>query len=363
MLNNSQGVPDPRPHRRRGSSASHSCLPKQARVPVKITSMKVFYFSEAKQGSPEMLRSRLVDSTELVYSGEVPEPADYDVLIAAFPPRDLLEASPNLKALIIPFAGPPQPTQKLLRDFPHVSVHNTPYNHVATAETALALLLASAKFITRGDRELRRGDWSLRYSEQPQLVLNGKTALILGYGRIGQHMAPVCNALGMEVIGLRRTLRPEDERDKNATVLEVSQLSTVLPKADVLLIALPETSETIGLINGEALNQLPDGAVLVNVGRGAVVDEGALYQALVSRKLAAAGLDVWYRYPRDEKRRTNTLPSQYPFHDLENVVLSPHKAGWLGREDDSRMVFLTQMLNAYAAGDELPHKVSLKLGY
>jgi len=325
--------------------------------------VKVFYFSEAKQGSPEALRSRLVDNIELVYGEEVPEPADYDVLIAAFPPRELLEASSNLKALIIPFAGPPQPTQELLRDFPHVAVHNTPYNHVATAETALALLLASAKFIARSDRELRRGDWSLRYSEQPQLVLNGKTALILGYGRIGQHMAPICKALGMEVIGLRRTLRPEDERDKNATVLEVNQLNTVLPKADVLLIALPETPETRGLIDEAALKQLPNGAVLVNVGRGAVVDEAALYRSLVSGKLAAAGLDVWYRYPREEEKRTNTFPSQYPFHDLENVVLSPHKAGWLGREDDSRMVFLAQMLNAYAAGEALPNKVSLELGY
>ena len=108
---------------------------------------------------------------------------------------------------------------------------------------------------------------------------------------------------------------------------------------------------------------MPNGAVLVNVGRGAVVDEAALYQALVSGKLAAAGLDVWYRYPREEKKRTKTLPSQYPFHDLENVVLSPHKAGWLGREDDSRMIFLAQMLNAYAVGEELPNKVSLELGY
>ena len=325
--------------------------------------LKVFHYAEAKQGSPDALAARLDDGVELRYGDEVPEKADYDILIAAFPSRELLEASPYLRALIIPFAGPPRPTQDLLREFPHVAVHNTPYNAVPTAETALALMLASAKFIAKGDRELRRNDWSLRYSERPQLVLRGRTVLILGYGRIGRHMAPVCKALGMNVLGVKRTLRPEDQEDEFATVHEVGELHSLLPQSHVLLVTLPETPETIGLIGEEELALLPEDAVLVNVGRGVVVEEEALYRALVEGRLAAAGLDVWYTYPRKEAERTQTAPSQYPFHELDNVVMSPHRAGWLGVEDESRMIALADMLNRVADNGALPNRVDIELGY
>ena len=325
--------------------------------------LKVFHYSEAKQGSPDALVARLADGVNLRYGDKTPDPADYEILIAASPTPELLEASPRLRALIIPFAGPPRPTQDLLRQYPHITVHNTPYNAVPTAETALALMLASAKFIVKGDQELRRNDWTLRYSERPQLLLEGRTVLILGYGRIGRHVAPVCKALGMDVIGLRRTLQPEDKDDPFATVHETGELRALLPQAQVLLIALPETPETVGLIGQDELARLPRDAVLVNVGRGAVVDEGALYTALAEKKLAAAGLDVWYRYPKTEAERTTTAPSSFPFRELDNVILSPHRAGWLGAEDESRMVALAEMLNAVAAGEPLPNKANVNLGY
>ena len=326
-------------------------------------SLNVFHYAAAKQGSPETLRSRLSNEVNLTYGDTVPDPADFEVLIAAFPSRELLEASPALKALIIPFAGLPGATRERLLDFPHLSVHNAPYNAVATAETALVLLLASAKFVAKGDRELRRGDWSLRYSERPQLTLQGRTVLILGYGRIGRHIAPVCRALGMEVLGLKRTLTPEDRDDPHATVFETERLASLLPQTDTLVITLPETPETVGLIGEKEVHMLPEGALLVNIGRGTIVDEAALYGALERQHLAAAGLDVWYTYPESAEARTATLPSSYPFHELDNVVMSPHKAGWLGREDESRMVFLAQMLNAHAAGQPLPNRINVERGY
>ena len=325
--------------------------------------LKVFHYSEAKQGSPDALAARLADGISLGYGDKAPDPADYEILIAASPTRELLEASSRLRALIIPFAGPPRSTQDLLRQYPHITVHNTPYNAVPTAETALALMLASVKFIVKGDGELRRNDWTLRYSARPQLLLQGRTVLILGYGRIGRHVAPVCKALGMNVIGVKRTLQPEDKNDRFATVHETGELRALLPQAQVLLITLPETPETVGLIGQDELARLPQDAVLVNVGRGAVVDEAALYIALAEKKLAAAGLDVWYRYPKTEAEHTTTAPSSFPFYELDNVILSPHRAGWLGAEDESRMVALAEMLNAVAAGEPLPNKVNVDLGY
>ena len=324
---------------------------------------KVFFHQHVAQGVADDLRAQLLPEVQLHCAEATPEPADYHILIDAFPNQERLEASPALQAVIIPFAGPPASTQALLRGYPQLSVHNAPYNAVPTAETALALMMAAAKFVVKADAALRQGDWRLRYGERPQLLLQGRTVLILGYGRIGRHMAPVCRALGMEVLGLRRTLQPEDAQDPHASVYSIAELPDLLPRADVLLIALPETPETVGLIDAAALARLPADALLVNVGRGAVVEEQALYEALRDGRLAAAGLDVWYRYPKDEAARSHTLPSSYPFQDLDNVVLSPHRAGWLGRNDASNMRFLATMLNAAARGEDLPHQIDLERGY
>ncbi len=325
--------------------------------------LHVFLYEEAKQGAPAQLQARLARNVLLRHGKEPPEPAEYAILIAARPTHALMEASPNLQSLIIPYSGPPQATQELLQQYPAITVHNPPYNYIATAETALTLLLASAKFIVKGDRQLRRGDWRLRYSARPQLTLHGKTVLILGYGRIGRHVARACRALGMAVIGVRRQPTAADQDDPDAQIHSVEALHQLLPKANFLLTALPGTPATEGLLGAEELALLPADAVLVNVGRGAVVDETALYEALVAGRLAAAGIDVWYNYPRTAAERTATLPSRYPLHEMENVILSPHRAGWLGSEDDSRMIMLADMLNEAAAGRPLPNRIDVRLGY
>lgn len=99
------------------------------------------------------------------------------------------------------------------------------------------------------------------------------------------------------------------------------------------------------------------------MGRGAIVDEAALYEALRSGQLAAAGLDVWYNYPRDEAAQTNTPPSQFPFHELDNVVMSPHRGGDEAGIDTLRMQNLAELLNAAALGDEMSNRVDVSAGY
>jgi phosphoglycerate dehydrogenase-like enzyme len=230
---------------------------------------------------------------------------------------------------------------------------------------ALALLLAAARRLVPNDQALRRGDWTLRYDPPPVTILHGKTVLILGYGAIGQYVGRVCRALGMRVMAVRRQPAGPAPADSEATVYGVDALFNLLPQADVLMVTLPLTAETRGLIGAAELALLPAGALLVNVGRGPVVDEAALYQALHSGRLAAAGLDVWYRYPESEAARTHTLPSAYPFHELDNVVLSPHTGGGFGSPytERERMLHLARLLNAIHRGDPTPNRVDLTLGY
>ena len=312
------------------------------------------------------LRARLeshLDPAIRLTTGEAP-PADasYEILVAGRPTPALLEASARLRAVVIPFAGLARKSRELLLGYPVLTVHNLHHNAAATAELALALLLAAAKRIVPMDRALRQGDWRPRWAPQSALGLDGKTALVLGFGAIGRRVAEGCLALGMSVLAVRRQAKG-GERDGRVTVHPPGALPDLLPQANALVICLPLTPETEGMIGATELDLLPPRAVLVNVGRGPIVDEEALYEALVSRRLHSAGLDVWYRYPEDEAAREHTLPANKPLHELDAVVLSPHRGGDNLETEEQWPEALAALLNAGARGEPLPNRVDLAAGY
>jgi phosphoglycerate dehydrogenase-like enzyme len=310
------------------------------------------------------LTARLDPGVRLSLGPGLPEPPDYEVLITGRPERNQIEASPDLKALIVPWAGIPDATRQLMRDYPEIAVHNLHHNALPVAEFALTLLLAAAKFIVPMDRTLRSHDWRPRYQANPSRLLEGRTALILGYGAIGQKLADLCRGLGMQVLAIRRHAPPGGETQANGVRLfPLDELHRLLPQTDALLVCLPHTSETTALVGARELVLLPPRAILVNVGRGPVVDQQALYEALRDGRLYAAGLDVWYHYPEDEAARADTPPADYPFHELPNVVMSPHRAGGSTETDRLRMIHLADLLNAAARGEPMPNRVDLDVGY
>lgn len=323
--------------------------------------------SPTEQLDLDHLHAALDPGIVVTFGAPLPEPARFDVLVAGRPTLAQLQASPNLAALVIPFAGLPEEIRDLLlapaNGLGRVAVYNLHHNTAPTAEMALALLLAAARLIVPNDRALRRGDWRLRYDPPPVTLLRGKRVLILGYGAIGQQVGRVCQALDMQVLAVRRTQHAP--ADAGVALYGPQALPDLLPQADVLMITLPLTEETRGLLGAAELAALPAGALLVNVGRGPVVEEGALYRALADGRLAAAGLDVWYNYPADAAARAHTFPSAYPFHELDNVVLSPHVGGAFGAAgtERERMAHLARLLNALHRGEPAPNRVDLKLGY
>jgi phosphoglycerate dehydrogenase-like enzyme len=301
------------------------------------------------------------------------QPLETDILVGGAVTAEQLARSPGVRAVIVPFAGVPFPTQALLRARPQIALHNLHFNTVSTAEMALTLLLAAAKHLTELDRRIRVGDWRWDDAAHPTDTLPGKTAVILGYGAIGRRLAPLLRALGMAVIGVRRH-RPAEGQEGEARVhgaetrdevrvYAVTDLPELLPRADVLICLLPHTPETEGLLGAAELGLLPAHCVLVNVGRGPVIDEEALYAALAGRRIRAAGIDVWYQYPADEEARGHTFPARLPFHELDNVVMTPHRAGWLQSFEKLRCAALAELLNAAAAGRPLANLVDKELGY
>ncbi|GAB4437323.1 MAG: 2-hydroxyacid dehydrogenase [Anaerolineae bacterium] len=324
--------------------------------------LRVHMLHQPDEDALSALRGALKADVRLSFGREVAGDADYDVLVGGRPEHAHLTASANLHTFIVPWAGIPPETRALLLEHPHLAVHNLHFPAIPVAEATAALLLAAARLVVPADRSLRRGDWTVPYNGGQGVLLYGKTALILGYGAIGRHVARICQGLGMRVIATRRRIT-QPTREGDVEIHPAGALPDLLPRATALIVCLPLTPETEGLIGARELARLPAGAILVNVGRGPIVDEAALYAVLKDGRLFAAALDVWYQYPPDEAARTHTYPSAYPFHELENVVMSAHRTNAVGEIEHFRMEELAQVLDAIAEGREAPNRVDVSAGY
>jgi phosphoglycerate dehydrogenase-like enzyme len=178
----------------------------------------------------------------------------------------------------------------------------------APSEMAWALIFAVAKRIGIEDRVIRAGGWQTGFP----VPLGGKTLGLLGAGRLGGAMVPVAKALGMDVVAWSQNLT--EERCAELGVRGVSK-DELLAAADVLGVFLVFSERSRNTLRAGDLAKMKPGAILVNISRGPIVDEGALIDALRSRRLAGAGLDVFDREP---------LPADHPFRSLDNVVVTPH---------------------------------------
>ncbi len=185
-------------------------------------------------------------------------------------------------------------------------------NTISTAEHAIALMLAAARKIPQADRSVKEGKWERK--KFLGVELRGKTAGVIGLGRVGFEVAKRCRALEMNVLAYDPYVSRERAEQIGVTVVD---LDTLLSQADVITIHVPRTKETIGMIGKEQFEKMRDGVILINAARGGIVDEKALYDAIVSGKVRAAGLDVYEKEPPDPDN---------PLLKLENVVTTPHIA-------------------------------------
>ncbi len=190
---------------------------------------------------------------------------------------------------------------------------------VAVSEHGFALLLALAHGTQFLERYRQKLEWQNDTARTNITPLEGLTMAVIGYGSIGKEFGRKAKAFDMNVIAVSRSGQGDDNSDQAVTV---DKMCDVLPKADVIAVALPANPESEHLLNAKAFSAMKKGALFVNIGRGTTHDEKALIDALQSGNLGGAGLDVFEVEP---------LPADSPLWGMENVVMSPHVAGTSNR--------------------------------
>jgi phosphoglycerate dehydrogenase-like enzyme len=229
---------------------------------------------------------------------------------------DTLRAASGLRWVHIHSAGADRPVyQELIARGVQVST-SSGANAPVVAQTALLGLLALARQWPRLLQAQRQRRWSPLIETGLPRDLQGQTAVIVGWGPVGRELARLLRALGLQVVVVRR--RAEAAAQGIRTVAD-TELRSVLPQADWLVLACPLTERTRGMVGAAELALLPAHCGLVNVARGEVVDEPALVEALRAQRLAGAYLDVFAQEP---------LPEDSPLWDLPNVIATPHSAGF-----------------------------------
>ena len=213
--------------------------------------------------------------------------------------------------------------------------------------------LTGALHFVKGIPELRAQQAERRWRRHTTATLAGRRALVVGLGAIGREVARVFSGLGVEVWGAGRPGHDYDVPGVHRC-LPYTELAAALPGADVLVLCVPLTAETEGMIGAAELRLLPPDAILINLGRGRVVDEGALADVLRAGHLRGAALDVF---------ATEPLPAESPLWRLDNVLVSPHSAATLAEENARIVEIFADNLRRWLAGRPLRNLFQPARGY
>ncbi len=272
---------------------------------------------------------------------------------------DLLANTERLRFQLVPYAGIPVQDRDQLRERPDVQLYNSHFNAGSTAEHAWALLLAVARSLVAASNSLAHGDWSRRYRGPYSLDLAGKNLLVVGHGHVGRRVAEFGRAFSMRVSAIRR----HPGHAEGLTRLGGPEdLASMLPDADAVILCLPDTPDTDGIMDEQAFLAMKPGALIINVGRGGSIREEAFIAALESGRLGGAGIDTWWRYPAGLREAESTPPLSVDPARFPNLVLSPHRASHSAGREEARMDDIARILNDIGAGRP-PRAVDRRLWY
>lgn len=252
-----------------------------------------------------------------------------DVILGPYVTSTILKKARKLKLIQVPWTGMDTFNFAAVEGF-SVPICNTHSNADSVAELGITLVLDLLKKVSYHDRKMRNGDWNR--GQKPlnlqSKILSKQTFCILGCGNIGYRMAKLLHAFKATVIAV-----DDNKSEYNITdnfflkIFPSNAIIEALKISNVVICALPLTDSTQQLIDQELILNMKDGTFLVNMSRAEIIEEDAVYQALLSGKLAGFASDVWWNAPK--RGESKSYPSKYnEFWKMDNVVMSPHRAGF-----------------------------------
>ncbi len=283
-----------------------------------------------------------------------------DMVVGGHFSGEEIEKAKNLKIIFVPWTGVDMLPWEIIRKR-NIAVTNTHANARTVAERAVALLLALTGRIVEFHNDLSQGVWhgfSVGLPESDYWTsVYGKRCSIIGFGNIGKNVARMMKAFDCKIIALKKHYISEIPEYADEVTFD---LETAVSKGDIIFITLPLTPETEGMFDEDILSKMK-GKFLVNVSRGKIIDEKALYFSLKNGILAGAAIDTWYQYPTDSN--TVVLPSRFPIHIFKNVILSPHAAGITKSNIDNMVKDTINIIKTYLKAGKILNKVDPNLMY
>jgi len=261
----------------------------------------------------------------------------------------------NLKLVQIPFVGVDWLDTKFIPS--SVMIANASGHEIAMAEYTIGVILSLALDLNRMDKTFRNGSWEdwPGNIQTPSIhkEIYGKTLGIIGHGLIGKECAKRAKALGMKVLGINRQKRESlpSELDWHGTSRD---LDKVLSESDYLLLACDLNKSTFEMINKNNLFKMKKDSYLINIARGNVCNEEDLFNHLSTNQIAGAAIDTWWVYPYTNPEDSRPKPSGFPFHELENVIMSPHNSSHTLESDIRRAEYMLENFKAFKKGIEVP---------
>ncbi|MBO8160878.1 MAG: hydroxyacid dehydrogenase [Thermosipho sp. (in: Bacteria)] len=276
--------------------------------------MRIHVNDPLDKNAMEKLKASGYEVTEGHLSKEdlIKEIPNIDVLVVRSATKvtaDIIEAGTNLKIIARAGTGLDNVDVEKAKE-KGIKVLNTPgANGISVAELAIGLMISCARHIAKGTMDLKEGKWTKKELKGHELYK--RTVGIIGFGNIGREVAKRLLAFDMEVLAYDPFVK---ETELNVKIVD---LDTLFSNSDIITVHVPLTPETKHLINKNSIEKMKDGVIIINAARGGVVDEEALYEALISGKVYSAGLDVFEIEPPTDELRKKLL-------ELPNVVVTPH---------------------------------------
>lgn len=271
-------------------------------------------------------------------------------VIFGWPSKELIIQAEKLRWLHLPSAGVDKYADKsIYRQDDIILTNSSGVYGTPISEHVIGLILAFNRNLHLHIRSQIRGNWNKRVQARE---FYGSTVGIVGLGDIGRKVAISSKALGARVIAVKRN--PDKALECVDELYNEEGIDKLVEQSDYLVLCLPDTPKTRGIISKERIDKMKKDAFIVNIGRGSAIDQDALVNALEESRIAGAGLDVTTPEP---------LPEDSPLWNMSNVIITSHTSGFSPRNPDRIFKVFIENLNSYIEKDPLKNKVDFKEGY